>query len=183
MIWQPLCSKDTATWSQPHSENERPQSVNKFGCCILYNPRAVSWHLPIIEVLAAFIGNIVNVDVAAPEYEGQQSVNRASTERQQSVNTASTECQQTVNDFGCCISCNPRAVLWHLSMMEVLATVLGNMVRVDIATPNDERQQSHSRALTILGIASCIIRGLCYGIYPYSKFDCLYLQYGYCQFR
>jgi len=93
---QPLCSKEQATWSQPHCENERQQSVNDFRCCILYNPRAVLWHLCIIEVLAAFIGNIVNVDVAAPENEHQQSVNRASTERQQSVNRASTERQHSV---------------------------------------------------------------------------------------
>jgi len=49
-------------------------------------------------------------------------------------------------------------------MIKVLATLLGNMVRVNLATPNDERQQSHSRALTILVIASSIIEGLCYGI-------------------
>jgi len=88
--------KATATWSQLHSENERQQSVNGFGCCILYNPRAVLRHLPIIEVLAAFIlGNIMNVDVNAPENERQQSVNRESTERQQSVRRASTERQQS----------------------------------------------------------------------------------------
>ena len=126
--------------------------------------------------------------------ERQQSVNRASTERQQSVNTASTEhqqsintvsieCQQTVNHFGCCILWNPSAVLWHLSMIEVSATLLGNIFRVNIATRNNEHQQSHSRALTILGIASCIIQGLCYGIYQWSTFGRLYLQYGYCQFR
>ena len=57
------------------------------------------------------------------------------------------------------------AVLWHSSMIEVLAALLGNMVRVDIATPNNERQQTPSRALTILGIASCVIQGLCYGVY------------------
>jgi len=96
----------------------------------------------------------------------KMSVNRVSTELQQSVNTASTECQQSVNDFGCCILCNPRAVLWHVSMIEVLATFLGNTVRVDIAKPKNKRHQSHNRALTILGISSCLIQGLCYGIYP-----------------
>jgi hypothetical protein len=53
--------------------------------------------VPIIEVLAAFLGNMVKVVVATPTNERQQSVNRASTERQQSVNRASTECQQSVN--------------------------------------------------------------------------------------
>ena len=51
-------------------------------------------------------------------------------------------------------------------MIDVLAIFLGNMVRVDITTPNDERQPSHSRVLTILGIASFMIPGLCYCINP-----------------
>jgi len=56
-----------ATWSQPHSENERQQSVNDFVCCTMYNPRAALRHLSIIEVLAAFIGNMVCVDAATPQ--------------------------------------------------------------------------------------------------------------------
>jgi len=51
-------------------------------CCILNNPRAVLRHLLIIEVLAAFIGNIVCIDTAKPQNERQQSVKRASTQRQ-----------------------------------------------------------------------------------------------------
>jgi len=43
------------------SHNERQQSVNDLLYCIVYNPRAVLRHLPIIEVLAAFIGNLVCV--------------------------------------------------------------------------------------------------------------------------
>jgi hypothetical protein len=82
------------TWFHPQSENERQQSVNNFGCCILYNPRAVIRHLPIIEVLAAFIGNIVSVDTATPQNEHQHSVNELSTEHPHSVNRLSTECQQ-----------------------------------------------------------------------------------------
>jgi hypothetical protein len=85
------------TWSQPLSENERQQSVNDVVCCIMYNPRAVLQHLPIIEGLAAYIGNIVCVDTVTPHNEWQQSVNRVSTEREQSVNRASTERQQSVN--------------------------------------------------------------------------------------
>jgi hypothetical protein len=54
-------------------------------------------HLPIIEVFAAFIGNIVCVNSATPQTERQQSFNRVSTERQQSVNRASTERQQSIN--------------------------------------------------------------------------------------
>jgi len=61
----------------------------------LYDPRAMLLVLPIIEVLAAFIGNTVYVDVASPDNEHQRSVNTASTERQQSINRASTERQQS----------------------------------------------------------------------------------------
>ena len=74
---------------------ERQWSVNDFGCCILYNPRAIQRLLPIIEVLATCIGNTVYVDVASPENERQQSVNTEVTERQQRINRASTERQQS----------------------------------------------------------------------------------------
>jgi len=85
---------------------------------------AVLQHLSIIEVLAAFTGNIVCVNTATPPNERQQSVNRASRERQQSINTTSTECQQSVNDFGYCILYNPRALLRQISIIIVLAAVL-----------------------------------------------------------
>ena len=113
-----------ATWSQPHSENERQQSVNDFMGYILCNANAVLRHLSIIEVLAAFIGNIVFVDTDTPQNDRQQSVNTASTERHQSINPVSTECQQSVNAFGCCIMYIPRAPLQHMSIMNVLAAIL-----------------------------------------------------------
>jgi len=59
-------------------KNEHQQSVNDFGYCVLYNPRAMLLLLPIIEVVATFMGNMVNVDVTTPKNERQQSVNRAS---------------------------------------------------------------------------------------------------------
>ena len=89
---------------------ERQQSVNDFGCCILYNPRAILRLLPIIEVLAGFRDNMVNAVVATPKNERQQSVNRASTERQQSV-----------NNLGYCIIYNPRAMLQHFPIINVSA--------------------------------------------------------------
>jgi hypothetical protein len=86
-----LCKqKSTPTWSQPQSENESQQSVNDFGCCILCHPTGVAPLLSIIEVLAAFIGNTVNVHEDSPDNEHQLSVNRASTEHQQSVTRALT---------------------------------------------------------------------------------------------
>jgi hypothetical protein len=80
--WQPLCAKVKATQSQPQSENERQQSINDFGCCILCHPRAVVRLLSIMKELAAFLGNMVNIDVASPNIERQQSGNRASSQRQ-----------------------------------------------------------------------------------------------------
>src|SRR5258705_346944 len=69
------------------------------------------------------------------------------------------ERQQSVNDFVYCILYNPRAVLRHLFIIEVLADLIGNSVNVDtVAPPNDhlpsdkktstERQQSVIRAST-----------------------------------
>jgi len=87
--------------------------------------------------LAAFRGKIVNLDVTSPENECQQSINRASTEHEQSV-----------NEFGWGILHIPRAVLWHLPIIKVLAACIGNIVIVDVAAPEDERQQSINRAST-----------------------------------
>jgi len=102
--------------------------------------------------------------------ERQQSVNRASTEGQQSVNRASTERQQSINEFGCCIVYNARAVLRNLPIIKVWAAFIGKIVNLDVASTLNERQQSINRASTILGVASSLIRGLCYGIYPWSTF-------------
>jgi len=99
-----------------------------------------------MEVLATFISIIINVGVTSPDNECQQSVNRPSTEHQQSINRASTERQQSVNDVGCCIMCHPTAVVWLLFIIEVLAGYIGNMVDVDVGSPENERQQSVNRA-------------------------------------
>jgi len=60
------------------------------------------WLLPIIEVLAAFMGNIVNVDVASADNERQQSI----------------------KNLGCCILFNPRAMLRHLPIINILASFM-----------------------------------------------------------
>ena len=52
------------------------------------------------------------------------SINRVSTERQLSVNRASTERQQSVNNLGYCILYNPRAMLQHLPIINVLAAFM-----------------------------------------------------------
>jgi hypothetical protein len=168
MYWQPFFANAIVTWSQHLSEHERQQSVNDFVCGILYNPRAVLRYLSIIEVSAAFIGNIAFVNTVTPQNEHQQSVNTASTERQQSINKVSTECQQSVNAFGCCIMYIPRALLQHMSIINVLAAVLCKCDRDMVHSTY--LKMSVNRASTILCVASCIIQGLCYGIYPYSKY-------------
>jgi hypothetical protein len=102
----------------------------------LYNPRAVLWLLPVIEVLASFVATMVNVDVATPKNAHQQSVNRTPTEYQQSV-----------NDFACCILYNSRAMHWLLHIIK-LARSNGNSVNVVFSTPKHTRQQNVNRAST-----------------------------------
>jgi hypothetical protein len=65
-----------------------------------------------------------------------------------SQNLSENECQQSINDFVCCILYNPRAVLRHLSITEVLAAFIGNIVFVDTSTPQNERQPSVITAST-----------------------------------
>jgi hypothetical protein len=59
------------------------------------------------------------------------------------------ERQQSVNDFVCCILYNSMAVVWHLTIIEALATFIGNIVYVDTATWQDERHQSVNRVSTV----------------------------------
>jgi len=122
-------------WSLHLSENERQQSVNDFVCCILYSPRAVLWHLSIIEVLAAFMGNIMFVNTVTPQNEHQQSVNTPSTEHEQSMNTVSTESQLSVNACGCCIMYIPRALQQHMSIRNVLTAVVCKCDRDMVTAP------------------------------------------------
>jgi hypothetical protein len=84
------CIANTVNIDVATPQNDRQQSANDLGCCILNNPRATLQLSPLIEVLATFIGNMINVDITTPESECQQSVNSTSTEHQQRVNRAST---------------------------------------------------------------------------------------------
>ena len=93
-------------------------------------------------------------------------VNRVATELQQSFNRASTERQQIVNDFHYCLCYNPCYILPHLPIIYVLPASMGNMGRVDVATPS----MNINRASTILGVASGIIDGVYCGIYPLSNY-------------
>jgi hypothetical protein len=55
MYWQLVLVKKTATWSSPHSGNERERSVNNLWLCKYGNPTVLWSLLGLINVLAAFI--------------------------------------------------------------------------------------------------------------------------------
>src|SRR5258705_493837 len=93
-------------------ENEPKHRLFHFMSFFLYNPTAVLWHLSIIKVLAAFIGNIVCVDTVTPQNEHQQSINSASTEHQQSINRASTMCQLSVNRLSTLLGVASSIIQW-----------------------------------------------------------------------
>jgi hypothetical protein len=149
-FWQPLWAKEITTWSYPQSGNERQQSINDLVCYIWHNPEAGLRHLAISQALAAFIGNIVCIDTATPHNECQYSINRAWTEHQQSINTASIECQQSGHDFVCCIMYNPRAVLWHIPRINVLAAVMSKRYRDMVTAPVRKWASTERQRLSLL---------------------------------
>jgi hypothetical protein len=65
-----------------------------------------------------------------------------------SQHLSTNEHQHFVNDFVYYILYNPKAVLRHLSRIEVFAGFLGNIVLVDTVTPQNEGQQSVNTAST-----------------------------------
>jgi hypothetical protein len=64
-----------------------------------------------------------------------------------------------MNDFQCCTVYNARAMLWHLLIIELLLAFMCKMGSVDVATPS----MSIYSVSTILGVAYCIIEGVCCG--------------------
>jgi len=96
--------------------------------------------------------------------ECQHNINRASTEHQHSVNWVSTECQH----------------FWvlHQVYSKGSATAYVDTQRIRSRSVQMRSWHGHSTCLsisanrpsTIFWVASCIIQGLCYGIYPYSKY-------------
>jgi len=122
-----------ASTERQHSINtvstECQQSVNTFGSCIMYNPRTLLRHRPISNILAAILCKWDRDKVTTPVRKW------ASKERQQSMNTESTESQQSVNAFGCCVMFIPRALLQHMSIINVLAAVLCKCNRDMVTAP------------------------------------------------
>jgi len=126
----PKMSVNRASTERQQSVNrvstEHQQRVNYLGCWLMDNLRAMHRFLPIIEVLAAVVGNMVNIAVATPENEHQLSVKA----------------------FGWCILDNPRAMLRLLPIIDILGAFVGNMVNVAVAIPKNERQQTVNRPST-----------------------------------
>jgi hypothetical protein len=58
------------------SKDDRQKSVNHFRYYIIYNPAAVFWHLNIIELSGACVGNMDNVDIATPKNECHQHIKK-----------------------------------------------------------------------------------------------------------
>jgi hypothetical protein len=67
------------------------QSVNNCQHCNYYILRTMLLHLPIIEVLPTYMGNMLSIDAATPTNERQQTINRGSTDHQLSFTIVSTE--------------------------------------------------------------------------------------------
>jgi len=74
MYCLPLLTKPKAHHSLPPTENERRWRINDFWLCMLHYPRVVEQKQPMIEVLAAIIGNIVSDDAATTSNESQWKV-------------------------------------------------------------------------------------------------------------
>ena len=77
MYRPPLWAKIPLTISVQPAENERQPSLNNFWSCILDHLRAMEWHWPVMNLLAAIMGKNGTDDIAsASDYsalaEGQQ---------------------------------------------------------------------------------------------------------------
>jgi hypothetical protein len=66
MYWQLVLSNERATWSPPHSENERQRSINDFKLHILANLFSDWLQTSIFQTLAAFTGKNYTDMLPAP---------------------------------------------------------------------------------------------------------------------
>jgi hypothetical protein len=71
------------------------------------------------------------------------SINRAGTEHQQSINRASIEFPLSINNLGYCILYDPRAVLQHLTKINVLAAFMGKE-KGTCSQPQSENERQQS---------------------------------------
>jgi hypothetical protein len=87
-----------------------------------------------------------------------------STECQHGILIASTGCQQSVNEFGRCILNNPSTLRPQIPRINILVAVMSKRDRNMVTAPSLKMRVN--KASMILCVASCIIQGLCHGIYP-----------------
>jgi hypothetical protein len=62
--WPRLWAKEPTTISLPPPKNQHQQSINDYLSCIMDNSRAEQRHIPIIIMVAAFLGNNGREDIA-----------------------------------------------------------------------------------------------------------------------
>jgi len=132
----------------------------------MFNPRAVLWNVPIIEVLAAYIGKIINLDVTSPEIERHQSPNWASTERRQIRVLHLEQSKGSATAFTHNRSIGHLYRKYRECWCRCTWKWASTVPQHSLNTASTQRQQS----VNDCGFAACVIQGLCYGIYPWSKY-------------
>jgi hypothetical protein len=121
------------------------------------------------------------VNTVTSQNEHHQSVNTPSTEHQQSMNTVSTECQQSVNAFGCCIMYIPRALLQHMSIMNVLAAVLYKCDLTMVTAPVGKWASTERQRFCVLHLVQS--KACAMAFLQNRSIGSLYRQYRVCQYR
>jgi hypothetical protein len=143
----------------------------------MYYPRAVLWHLPISEWWAAIRGDMVSVNVATPQNNHQQSINRASTEGQQRVNRGSTERQQfsLLN----LLKSDGYATTWPI--IKILRAVMGNTDSVNVATAQLSINSVSTERLRFL-VSHLLLCIGCARVHTHNRsIHHLVAQYGWCR--
>jgi hypothetical protein len=113
--------------------------------------------------------------------ESQQPVNGASTECQQSINTVSTKCQQSVHTFGCCIMYNPRALLQHGPIINVLGAILRKCACDMVTTPVWKSASTEHQRFCVLHLVQ--FKGCATAFIHNRSIGSLYRQYRVCRYR
>jgi hypothetical protein len=101
-------------------------------------------------------------------------------QRKLCINRASTEHQQSVNNLGCCILYNPRAVLWHRPIINVIAAVMSKRHHDMVISPVWKWASTERQRISVLHLASSI--GYATAFTHNRSIGSLYTQYHMCQY-
>jgi len=140
------------------ASTECQQSVDDFEYSIMYTPRALSRHIPKSKVLAAVMNKSDRNMVTAPVRKWE------STERQQFC------VLHLVYSKDCCKTCINNWSIDSLYRQYCVCRYCYSSKwawtehQQSVNRASTQCQQSVNRVLTLLGVVSCIIQGLCYGI-------------------